>query len=604
LSAEGGSASGGQNSMSTEVRACQNCRVKFSIDSEDQAFYKNLQIPPPTFCPECRMIRRMMFRNERALYKRNCGLCKKPMISMYAPDTPYVAYCIECYQSDKWDPLEYGRDYDFSKSFFEQFGALMRAVPRRTLYQDFAANSDYTNWAVYLKNCYLVFGGHHYEDCYYAAQSFFLKDCYDVDFCKKSEECYGSVHLRQCSKVHFSLYSEDCTDSYFLYGCRNCHHCVGCTNLRNKSYCIFNEQYSKEEYEKKLRELNIGSYKGCRALFDRFLKSSLNFPRKYAWIRNTTNSTGDDLEQTKNCHFCFSASEDENCRYSFFVPTGAKDTYDADHVGLGTELSCELMSGFNNSRVMFGNRIYDSHDVQYSDDCYHSANLFGCISLRKKEYCILNKQYSKETYEELRKRIVEQMKSMPYSDRKERLYQFGEFFPPAISPFAYNETVSQEYFPITKAGSAGKGFDWRDPEEKHYQTTRKPEDLPDNISDASDNITEQIIGCAHGGTCNEQCTTAFKILKEELRFLQKMNLPLPRLCPNCRHYERLKLKNPLKLWHRKCSCKGTLSENGVYKNEARHFHETASCPNELETSYAPERAEIIYCEPCYQAEVA
>ena len=73
------------------------------------------------------------------------------------------------------------------------------------------------------------------------------------------------------------------------------------------------------------------------------------------------------------------------------------------------------------------------------------------------------------------------------------------------------------------------------------------------------------------------------LFKDEFKFYKRMNLPLPRLCPNCRHYERLKQRNPLRLWHRKCMKEG--------------------CQNEFETSYAPDRPEIIYCERCYQQEV-
>ena len=115
----------------------------------------------------------------------------------------------------------------------------------------------------------------------------------------------------------------------------------------------------------------------------------------------------------------------------------------------------------------------------------------------------------------------------------------------------------------------------------------------------------------------EQCTQAFRIIPQELDFLRKMNLPLPRLCPNCRHYQRIKQRNPLKLWHRRCQCSGLTSENKVYTNTASHPHHmelppsvgtptakpVGACPNEFETTYAPERPEIVYCEACYLREV-
>jgi hypothetical protein len=183
------------------------------------------------------------------------------------------------------------------------------------------------------------------------------------------------------------------------------------------------------------------------------------------------------------------------------------------------------------------------------------------------------------------------MNDMPYVDKKGREYRYGEFFPPELSPFAYNETITQEYFPLTKEEALEKGYRWKDPDLKEYKVTKQSNDLPDQIKDVDDSIFKETIGCLHEGKCNHQCTTAFRIVPEELSFYRRMNLPVPRLCPNCRHYERLKQRNPLKLWHRVCMC-----------DRSNHNH-TGKCPNEFETSYSPERKEIVYCEQCYQAEV-
>ena len=59
-----------------------------------------------------------------------------------------------------------------------------------------------------------------------------------------------------------------------------------------------------------------------------------------------------------------------------------------------------------------------------------------------------------------------------------------------------------------------------------------------------------------------------------------MKVTLPRLCPNCRHYQRLKKTNPPKLWHRTCMKEG--------------------CNNEFETAINKDRKEIVYCKQCYQ----
>ena len=192
---------------------------------------------------------------------------------------------------------------------------------------------------------------------------------------------------------------------------------------------------------------------------------------------------------------------------------------------------------------------------------------------------------------------------MPYVDSKGRVYKYGEFFPPELSPFAYNETIAQEYFPLGKEQALNQGYKWKYPEQRSYKITLKPENLPDNIKNVDDSILKEVIECQHNQKCNQQCTQAFRIIPDELSFYKRMNLTLPRLCPNCRHYERLNQKNPYKLWHRKCQCAGVKSENGVYTNQVKHQHNDNYCPSEFETSYAPDRPEIIYCEQCYNAEV-
>lgn len=281
-----------------------------------------------------------------------------------------------------------------------------------------------------------------------------------------------------------------------------------------------------------------------------------------------------------------------------------KDGHDIDHYGFGSELCYDSTSIVAVSAVFFTTIAWHGYNIQYSDDCQDCNNIFGCSNLRNKQYCILNKQYIKKEYEKLVPKIIEHMNTMPYTDKKGRVYKYGEFFPPELSPFAYNETVAQEYFPLTKEQVIEKGYQWKEPEQRNYQITMKTDQLPDHIKNVSDSIVNEIIGCAHEGKCNEQCTTAFKIIPKELEFYRKQNLPLPRLCPNCRHYQRIKQRNPLKLWHRKCQCGGEQSNNKVYTNTIDHPHHGDNhCPNEFETTYAPERKEIVYCEACYLQEV-
>src|SRR3990167_4033493 len=128
-------------------KQCANtwCQASFEITDSDLAFYdkispvfggKKYAIPAPTFCPDCRLQRRMSFRNERKLYQRTCDLTGKPIISVYATEKPFKVYDQKEWWSDRWDPHTYGRAIDRKKPFFEQFQALLREVPIPHIHMD------------------------------------------------------------------------------------------------------------------------------------------------------------------------------------------------------------------------------------------------------------------------------------------------------------------------------------------------------------------------------------------------------------------------------------------------------------------------------------
>lgn len=250
----------------------------------------------------------------------------------------------------------------------------------------------------------------------------------------------------------------------------------------------------------------------------------------------------------------------------------------------GSELIYECSSvGRQCSSVFFSNECWDQLiNSQYCSNCHSPSDLFGCIGLRKKQYCILNKQYTKEEYEELLPKIKKHMAEMPYTDKNGREYKYGSAFPIDMHPFAYNETIAQELFPITKEEANKQGYRWFDFAAKNYNITLRGGDVPDSIGQVNEEILKEIIGCLHKGKCNHQCTEAFKITVNDLNFYKRMNIPAPQLCPNCRHFARLPQRTPIKLYDRTC----------------------AKCEKEIETSYAPDRPEIVYCESCYNQEVA
>jgi hypothetical protein len=564
--------------MKSETKNCQNCKNDFVIESDDFLFYEKIQVPPPTFCPECRMQRRMSFLNERTLYKRTCDMTGE---SVYSP---------KAWWSDSWDAIDYGVNYDFSKPFFEQFGELLRKVPQFALQNQYTTmtRTEYVNMGTYLKDCYLVFNTAYSEECLFT--TFFLqgKKCLDMYGCVKVELCYEGINFGNCYKVFYSQNCNDCVEVYFSKNLRGCTNCFGCVNLTKKSYCIFNEQYSKEEYLEEIKKYNLGSYKTIIELRKKSEQFYNTFPNRYMEGTHNVNATGNQVHESKNVLNSFEmvgAEDSKYCQFVFYKP--ARECYDMTLWGQNATRIYECMgAGDSQDMIKFSFDCWaPGFNIEYS---YHivspNKNLFGCIGLKNKEYCILNKQYTKEEYEELVPKIKKHMDDMPYIDKMGRVYKYGEFFPTEISLFAYNETFAQSYCPLTKEEILGKGFIWKEIETNSYQITLKSQEIPDDIKDIDESIIKQTIECAVS-------KRAFKITPIEYQFYKSMNIPIPRLHPDERHRNRLNKHNPMKLWHRSCMC-----------GQKDHIHED-KCSNEFETSYAPDRPEIIYCEKCYQQEI-
>ncbi|MEK7104676.1 MAG: hypothetical protein AAB868_01400 [Patescibacteria group bacterium] len=580
----------------SEKRICQNCKGEFTIEPEDFGFYEKIKVPPPTWCPHCRFIRRLTFINHRSLYKRVCENCNKFMISMYHPDTIIPVWCVKCFISDAWDARDYAREYDFSRNFFEQFKELKYSIPHRTLDQNErnGEGCEYSNLCFTSKNIYLSFdvGGSEYIK--YSSYVFKNnKNCIDSLFIKENDKCYEIIQAISNYNSSFLVESDQCIESHFLYDCSNCVNCCMSSNLRNKSNVFRNKQLSKEEYKKTIADLRLGTHSGQLKAKEEFLEMTKGAIHKYAHIKNSVNTVGDFIENSKNIYHCYGLVDAENTKYVFVGANTTKDSQDLVSTGRLEECYEATLAGRGGSRLIFSFSCGGgSKNLFYCDSCRGCSDCFGCVSLTKKQYCIFNKQYKKEKYEELVSKIIKQMNDMPYIDKIGNKYLFGEGFSTEISPFAYNETTAFEEQPLPKEKILSLGYKWRDMESKTYVPTIKANTLLDNINDIKDDILNEIIECSNKGKTETQCTSAFRILSDELAFYRQMNLPIPRFCPNCRYHNRLIWRNPFYFYKRQCMC------------ELSNHNHQERCMTEFETMYSPDRTEKIYCKYCYQQEVS
>ena len=413
--------------MNQEKRQCQNCKEFFLIDPDDFAFYEQMHVPPPTWCPKCRMKRRLSWWAYRYLYKRKCDWTGDMVITTAHPSMTNKIYRQDIWWSDAWDPKSYGRDYDFSRPFFEQFKELLHDVPMPALFTEYTTmiNSEYCNAAATLKNCYLCFKADESEDCAYLNTIGKMKDSFDLAYSNFDELCYEGVTINKSYQTFYSQDCDDCHDVWFSRDLIGCSNCIGCVGLRNKNYNIFNQPYTKEEYEQKLKEMDFGSAKFVSKFHAQADAEMLAFPRRQFHGRNTTNSSGDYLYNTKNVRDSFMIQNSENLRYTQLLKAGpAANAMDYTAFALKAEWIYECTwVGINVNNVKFSFWCYKDHDIEYCFGCHGAGNLFGCVGMRGGEYCILNKQYTKDEYQSLVAKIKEQMMTMSYKDKLGREYR-------------------------------------------------------------------------------------------------------------------------------------------------------------------------------------
>ena len=548
---------------------CTDCNTSYEIPEDELRFHVDMDVPAPRQCPHCRFVRRLNERNARNLHKRKCDLTGRAFISPYS-DVAFPVYHPDEWFTDKWDDLSYGKEVDFSRPFFEQLKELFDSVPRQGQFicPGTIENSDYVNCAGYVKDCYLVAETDYNERCMYGNRVFHNQYVVDVSNIFESELCYECIDVRKCHTCLYCIDCENCNESFFCRNCISCHDCIGCMNLRQKQYCIFNEQYSKEDYEEKKTALNLSTHSGVEALREKVQAFHATQPNRYVQMEQVQNSSGDHLYDSKNAIECVDCTNLEDCKYCARI-FNVKSAMDYTSWGDKSERIFQCGScGDNCYNLRYCTTCTTNcSDLTYCGHCTGCKHCFGCVGMKKKSYCILNTQYSKEEYEKLVPNIIEHM---------QRTGEWGEFFPKSFCPFGYNETLAMEYFPLTKEEAIAKGYTWKDISDTKLdvEKTIPAEKLPDAVSDIPDDILNWAIICKHS-------KRPFRVIKQELEFYRQLHIPAPRLHPAARHNRRMLLRPSRVFYDRSCR----------------------KCKKEIRSTFDPERPEIVYCESCYLSEV-
>jgi hypothetical protein len=548
---------------------CKACTSAFTVTMEDLAFQKKLSpvvggkemtIPEPTLCPDCRQQRRMSFRNDHHYYKNTCVFCKKNVISIYSPDKGLPILCHECFWSDQWSGLTYGQEWDASRTLKDQFAALKKTVPRLCIFNTQSENSDYTVHSSRNKNCYMCSSIIGNENIYFSDFIFDSSDSIDCFSCENMELCSGCIYSEDCYNGDWLNLCFNLTDAMFCIDCKGGNRLLGCVGKRNASDQILNESVTPEEFDSTRNRLLTDS--SFRQEFKKKVDAlRLTVPVPHIWQIGSENCSGNYLFHCKNVQHGFNAKYFEDCRY---VYEGHKDTDCCDIMRCG---SCEMLydctNGIDLKLSAFCNLAYQCDNMLYCDNCHSSSSCFGCFGLKKAKYCILNKQYTKEEYERIVPTIIEQMRTTG---------EYGEFFPTSISSFGYNESKAMEWYPLSKEEVLARGWQWSDYEQTLPQDIKgiDAKRLPENIADVPDDILTYVITPENGGK-------PFRLIPQELALYRKKGLPVPRLHPHDRLLALTNQQNPRALYARTCD----------------------KCQKTIETTYSLERPEKVYCEHCY-----
>lgn len=497
------------DSLSPGERVCSMTGEKWMMTEEEIGWYKKFNVPPSKVSPQTRWKHQGYWYVGYQFWYQKHPETQKPIICTVHPATG-----IKVLPDQEWfekDFIQKARDYDVAQSFFEQWRELELAVPMPALRNQVEPINSIAFVSRGDENSYFV-GASKSRNCIY---SHICTDIEDSAWIYLGINVQRSYNVVRSVRIHNSRYvreSIDCINSFFLFDCRNCENCFGATNKRNAKYLWFNEQLSKEEWEKRVSEVDLGS----RAVEEEYMAKFNQLISEAVWPENfndnVTDSDGEYLIKTvgvketfggeegaKNLYRCnFSIGTSENCAFSGYP------VYSTDCYYIGSCTRC------NDMRYSF--LCTQCNGMEYSALCYNCEYCFGCIGLQRKKFCIFNKQYSEEEYW---KRVDELKCAMLDAG------EYGEFFPVNYAPSYHRDSGAPIWFGASEEDGIGMGVNDFDPESHdaigRNLSTTEPTDssqVPDHINDLGDEwINKPLL--------DTQMNRRFAMIKSEVNFYRK-----------------------------------------------------------------------------------
>lgn len=232
------------------VKDCQFC--VFSFDSE--------------LCTDL-INSRNCYAVSYALNSRNCKNssflfdCRNCSDCLFSWNLRGKQYCLFNQQLSQEEYEQERQKYDFSsRQEYEKAKLTFTEILRnkawwRNVYlqQCEQCTGDILDRCKNCENCYFFSDS---EDCANSFRGGFNKDILNSVSAFKSELVYYSALPQdECYDIRMCYNVIQCKYLEYSAHCFNSQYCFGCCGLANKQYCIFNKQFEKDNYQRKVAEI-------------------------------------------------------------------------------------------------------------------------------------------------------------------------------------------------------------------------------------------------------------------------------------------------------------------------------------------------------------
>lgn len=141
--------------------------------------------------------------------------------------------------------------------------------------------------------------------------------------------------------------------------------------------------------------------------------------------------------RSSDCYYCFDCVDCKSCMYCG-DSVRSHDVVDGDYC-----VECEMLYEcvdsyrcYNSAYLNYCARTYDSY---FSWDCGDCHDIFGCVHLKQKQYCIANVQYTRREYE----KKLHELLNRPAQEHLAALNEIKKRFP--LGPTYVSHSQNSDY---------------------------------------------------------------------------------------------------------------------------------------------------------------